>query len=384
LKRVRSLLVVLHRYAGLFLGALLLLEALTGCAIVFEDELDRLLNPHLHPPAEMTAQLALDQIVQQASSAVSTQAKALVINFPEPDSAAYMVLFQGTPGPGTEPGLRQVFVHAHSGEVLGQRGTQDTVLQIMKRLHADLYLAEIGVILLLCATFVLLLLTASGPFLWYPKGRRPSEWFSIKWTANPVRRYFDLHKVSGFWLMPLFLVTAITSVYMLDPPLTAAAVRAVFPLQAWRPPQPQAQPGDTPLAQIAAVAQARHPDAQLANLRFPRSSSQPYSVELFAPNEVSDGHSGSIKMAIDPRTGAVLQETTPADYSIGDHIMHWQYPLHNGHAFGLAGRIVVFIAGAFIALLFLTGFYVWFKKKKASIEAQRRKRIRHMAPYIES
>lgn len=371
------MLVVLHRYAGLFLGALLLLEVLAGCAIVFEEEIDRLLYPHLHPVPQQTMQLPLDRIVQQASAAAGAGLRVLAVRFPDPDSAACMILYQGEPGPGTEPGLRQVFVNAYSGEVLGQRGTQDTVLQILKRFHADLYLGAIGVILLLCTTFVLLLMSATGPFLWQPRGWHPAEWFSIKWTANPVRRYYDLHKVSGFWLAPLFLMTAVTSVYMIDPTLTAAALKGVFPLKAWRPPPPKAQAGNIPLAHIVAVAQARHPEARLANLRFPGAPSTPYSVELFAPDEVSDGHSGSIKLAIDPRTGAILQDITPAGYSTGDHIMHWQYPLHNGHAFGLAGRILVFCGGACLALLFLTGFYVWARKKKTSIEARRRKRNRY-------
>lgn len=384
MKPHRRILVLLHRYAGLLLGAFLLLEALTGCAIVFEEEIDSLLNPHLHPARQEAPEIPLDQVLRQASEATGAGWKPLAVRFPGAESAAYVILFRGETKPGAGILLRQVFVNAHSAEVLGQRGANDTVLQILRHLHANLYLGEMGALLLLTATFGFLALGLTGPFLWQPKGWRPADWFKVNWSANPLRRYYDLHKVCGFWLLPLLLVSAFTSIYMLKPPLTEAAVDSVFPLKAWHVPQPELQPKVQPglqadnlsLAQVAALAQAHRPEARLANLRFPGTPSKPYVVELFAPNEINDGRSGSIELSVDPRAGVVLQETTLADYSAGDHIMYWQYPLHNGHAFGLTGRILVFVGGACLALLCLTSFYLWIKKKKSSIEAQRRKRSR--------
>lgn len=387
-KPYRRFLVLLHRYAGLLLGAFLLLEAITGCAIVFEEEVDRLLHPHLHPARQQAAEVPLDRIVGHASEAAGTGWQALSVRFPGAESAAYVILFRGETTPGAGISLRQVFVDMHSGEVLGQRGANDTVLQVLKRLHADLYLGEAGVIMLLAATFAFLALSVTGPFLWHPKGRRPAAWFKVNWTANPLRRYYDLHKICGFWLLPLLLVSALTSIYMLKPPLTEAAVESIFPLKEWHAEwhalQPDAQAGDTSLAQVAALARAHRPDARIANLRLPGTPSKPYVVELFVPNEVNNGRSGSTELSIDPRTGKILQETTLANYSAGDHIMHWQYPLHNGHAFGLTGRILVFAGGACLALLFLTSLYIWIRKKLSSVEAQRRKRHRHNMMHGES
>jgi len=380
---MRRLLVLLHRYVGLFLGAFLLLEAVTGCAIVFEEELDGLLHPQLHPPRREAPLAPLDDVVRQASAALQGNWQLLALRFPRQDGAAAVALFRGRAEPGAAPPLRQVFVDVHSAAVLGQRGPNDTVLQVLKRLHADLYLGEPGMLLLLAVTFGCLLLGMTGPVLWQPKGWNPIGWFRVNWGANPLRRYLDLHKVAGFWLLPLIAATAVTSIYMLKPPLAETAVASVFPLQLWHAPQlTLTPPGDgqvLPPGRIVALAQARHPDAQVRNLRFPPAPSRPYVVELAEPGEMNDGRSGSIEVRIAPASGAILHEITRAGFSTGDHIMYWQYPLHNGHAFGLAGRILVFIGGAALALLFATGFYLWYKKNAASAASKRRKRERASA-----
>lgn len=379
---MRRLLVWLHRYVGLFLGAFLLLEALTGCAIVFEEELDALLHPQLHPPRREAPLAPVDVVLRQASAALEGNWQALALRFPHQDGAAAVALFRSRPDPasGEAAALRQVFVDVHSGAVLGQRGPNDTVLQVLKRLHADLYLGEPGVVLLLVVTFGCLLLGVSGPILWQPKGWNPAGWFRVNWGANPLRRYLDLHKVAGFWLLPLIAATGVTGIYMLQPPLTESAVGSVFPLQAWHAPPLQLRPAASGATvspgQAVALAQAHRPDAQLRNLRLPPAPLKPYVVELAEPGEMNDGRSGSIELRIDPAGGAIVHETTRRQFSVGDHIMYWQYPLHNGHAFGLTGRILVFIGGAVLALLFATGFYLWYKKGAASAASKRRKRER--------
>jgi uncharacterized iron-regulated membrane protein len=375
-KRIRPFLVVLHRYAGLFLGVLLLVEAVTGCAIVFEKEIDRLLNPHLYPMRQQAVELPLDGIVDRAIATMGEGWQVLRVRFPDAELAGYMVLLRGNANTGGH--MKQVFVDAHSGAVLGVRGAEDTVLQILRRLHADVYLGEVGVFVLLGAAFVFIALTITGPFLWRPRGRLPADWFKIKWSANRVRQYYDLHKVLGFWLSPLLMVSAFTSIYMLDPSLTEAAVKLAFPLKTWHAQDPDARDGATPLAKMIAVAQAHYPEARPANLYFPRELSKPYLIDLFAPNSIDNGHSGAIKLAIDPQTSSILRATTPAQFSVGDHIMQWQYPLHNGYAFGLSGRILVFIGGACLSMSFLTGFYIWLRKKKSSRVALRRDKERRL------
>jgi len=55
----------------------------------------------------------------------------------------------------------------------------------------------------------------------------------------------------------------------------------------------------------------------------------------------------------------------------GDTFLAWQFPLHNGEAFGLTGRIAVFVAGIIPALLYISGIFIWWKKRKGRSRATR-------------
>jgi uncharacterized iron-regulated membrane protein len=41
--------------------------------------------------------------------------------------------------------------------------------------------------------------------------------------------------------------------------------------------------------------------------------------------------------------------------SAGDTFLLWQFPLHNGEAFGLPSRLVILLSGLSIPLLYVTG-----------------------------
>lgn len=50
---------------------------------------------------------------------------------------------------------------------------------------------------------------------------------------------------------------------------------------------------------------------------------------------------------------------TPADTYFA-----WQFPLHNGEAFGLPGRLVVFVSGLVPCGLYVTGILIWARKRR--------------------
>jgi len=59
--------------------------------------------------------------------------------------------------------------------------------------------------------------------------------------------------------------------------------------------------------------------------------------------------------------------------------MTWQFPLHNGDALGMPGRIIVLISGLTPLLFFITGTYLWWQKRQLRRQAQRRKLARQQA-----
>ncbi len=60
---------------------------------------------------------------------------------------------------------------------------------------------------------------------------------------------------------------------------------------------------------------------------------------------------------LDQYTGAVLATKDPKTDGTGDTILNWLVPLHDGKAFGMAGRVMVMILGLMPAVMFVTGFF---------------------------
>ena len=48
----------------------------------------------------------------------------------------------------------------------------------------------------------------------------------------------------------------------------------------------------------------------------------------------------------------------------GDTILNWLHPLHGGEAFGMAGRLLAFVAGLVPAALFVTGLLRWTRRRQ--------------------
>jgi hypothetical protein len=59
------------------------------------------------------------------------------------------------------------------------------------------------------------------------------------------------------------------------------------------------------------------------------------------------------------RTGEQLQENG----RIGNVVSHWLHELHVAHSLGMAYQLFVFIIGIVIAMLSVTGIYIWWKKR---------------------
>ena len=70
-------------------------------------------------------------------------------------------------------------------------------------------------------------------------------------------------------------------------------------------------------------------------------------------------------VVVDRYSGRVLQVTAPGVGSGGNTFAAWQWSLHSGQAFGLPGRILVFLSGLPLPVPFVTGVLRWLQKRRA-------------------
>jgi uncharacterized iron-regulated membrane protein len=93
-----------------------------------------------------------------------------------------------------------------------------------------------------------------------------------------------------------------------------------------------------------------------------RASAGFYQVRLGRAHAPGFGNP-SINVASD--SGHVLSIDEPGKGLAGDVVGGLIYPVHSGQVAGLSGRILICITGLVVAMLSITGMYIWWKKRCA-------------------
>lgn len=114
---------------------------------------------------------------------------------------------------------------------------------------------------------------------------------------------------------------------------------------------------------VVQAAKQVFPEAELKRIYFPVNQERLFRVDLRQADEVRKT-SGSSRVWVDQYSGEVIASQEPESLSAGDRFLIWMFPLHNGEAFGLIGRMVVFVCGVLPLLLYVTGMIVWWKKRR--------------------
>lgn len=404
---MRSTLVVLHRWAGLFIALFLFVAGLTGAVISWDHELDEWLNPHLFEarssgPAQ--ASLALADALETADPRLRVSWLPLAI---EPGHALGVSVdprVDPATGKAFELGFNQLALDPVSGAVQGSRQwgeislSRENLLPFLYKLHYSLHIPdgfglELGVLLFGIVAIVWCLDCLVALWLSFPSRRAWRKSFAFRWGQGGTKLNFDLHRSGGVWVWALLLVLAVTSVSM---NLNVQVMRPLVELFSPLSPSPFANRTPVSLDEQREPALTRSEVLQRAEAEasrlgidlpaggiFHSAEYDLYGVGFFTlENDHGDGGLGNPWLYLDAQDGHLLGTRIPGAGSAGDVFMQAQFPLHSGRILGLPGRILVSIMGLLVAMLSLTGIVIWLKKRAArqAAEATRGLALRERAP----
>lgn len=392
---MRRVLVVLHRWFGLFMAVFLFTAGLTGAVISWDHELDEWLNPYLFharsEPAAPVSALALARAVEAAD------ARVRVRYIPLSAEPGHTVLFFVEPrvDPATgqlfEFGFNQIAVDPVSGEIQGRRMwgdvslSRENLLPFLYKLHYSLHLpsgfgVETGVLLMgivgvvwALDCFIALWISFPPRKTWRKTWRKS---FAFRWRQGGYRLTFDLHRSGGVWLWALLLTLAVTSVSMnlrsqvVRPLVSLFSTLTPSPFDS-RTPNPPTQPIEAAVSRERVIELAQDAAAQ-RGWRVPvggifySSEYGVYGVGFFEPgNDHGDGGLGNPWLYFDGQDGAPAGAEIPGQGSAGDIFLQAQFPLHSGRILGVPGRAIMSILGLAIAMLSVTGVVIWARKRRA-------------------
>jgi uncharacterized iron-regulated membrane protein len=405
---MRATLVMLHRWAGLLMAGFLFVTGLTGAVISWDHELDDLLNPHLmlaqgSGPARDALVLAAEIEARHPTVQVTSLPLA-----PEPGkSYSFWVepRIDATTGQFHEPGFNQVFVDPATGAELGRREwgavwpvTRENLVSFLYKLHYSLHLPEmygidrwgmwlLGTIALIwtidCFTGFMLTLpppkrgpapakAAAGSGFW----QRWKPAWTVRWRSSTYKLNFDLHRAGSLWTWGLLFILAFTAFSLnlyrevFFPAMSLVSevtptpfdTRQMAPL--YQPIAPKLDPRRA-IENASQEARSRGWDAPAGSVSYSRYYGV-YSVAFFRPE---DGHGaggvGHRTLYLDSGDGRILGDREPWKGSAADIFVQAQFPLHSGRILGIPGRILISVMGLVVAMLSVTGVYVWWKKRAA-------------------
>lgn len=346
-----------HKWLGLVLAIAIILISLTGAALVWDEPLDRWLNParfvvsgqQLRPPADYVA---------AARAVLSPGERIASLRLPDGDGP---VVIQATkpPAPGKgrggPPSRTSVYLDPPTSRVLDTASSASGVLRILHNLHGSLMVPGIGRQIVGWIGVAMMVSTFTGIWLWWPMMGSWTRGF--RWRRQPGTDA-NLHHLFGFWIaLPLF-VLSLTGVWISFP-----AFFGMFDgSSAGRQPQGRPQPVASPVMTIDAVlslAGAKQPGA-LHQITWPTDKKPDWIVRIGVPAreiDVSDATGATHVKPIAPETTARLMRR-----------------IHDGTGMGLLWQSVIILGGLIPAGLAITGVIMWWRARgwRARVQARAR------------
>ncbi len=344
----------LHSFAGLSSGLFILLMSLSGAALVFHDELDHLQQPAfaVQDKSNLPTDSAYNRLRQIFPH---VQINSCVL--PADEETAFIFSVND---PAYNAGKRpiQVFLHPQSGDFLGSRGGSDDIrhnfMSWLAKFHNSWHLDKTGEWLLGFMALVFLVSIISG-FLLYRKNIA-----SVLLLKRSVYKVQNLHQVIAVYALLFNLMIAVTGFWM---------QRYVFKKEFYQSydytPVVKASPAfpfdfDSSLAMV----KKQYPDFTPAVIYFAQSSS---SKTAIYGSRASNAYIHSKKFAdviMLDSAGGIAKTRLVDENSAADRYDIINSQLHMGRFGGMGIKILYSILGISSALLSITGFFLWRKRRK--------------------
>ncbi len=364
--RFKKLIGKIHLWLGLGSGLVVILLGITGCILAFETEIRSLTEPFRNVKVENRDLLPPSSLKAIADKHL-VYGKALGVEYPGSGKAAVVAYYD-------EHNYELVFINPYNGEVLKHKNMPDDFFRIVLDGHFYLWLPhDIGQPIAASATLIFLFMMISGLILWWPKNKAArKQRFSIKWSAKWRRKNYDLHNVLGFYMTWVCIFIAITglvfgfqwfakSVYWVSSggktmvehkhPLSDTTQNSSFQNIAdhlWQEHRREVLENESIGVYFASLSTdpveivVNHRPGTYYNSDF-------YHYDQYSGKElpVHDSYAGKFKEA-----------------TVADKIVRLNYDIHVGAVIGLPGKIMAFFASLIASSLPVTGFYIWWGRRR--------------------
>jgi sulfite reductase (NADPH) flavoprotein alpha-component len=381
---LRTLLFRLHWALGLTAGLVLALMGLTGALMSYEEAVTAFANRDrlevtpggrtALPPASLAA-----RIDAQAGGRVAN-----VLTLSDDPSASVHVRFARDPETRARPPA--AYADPYDGTLLGPVRLEGAFTAV-RDLHRWLLLPGgskgWGRTITGACTLTLLAFLATGLYLRWPQIHRWRIWLRPALSRPGRPRWWSLHAVVGTWLLPVYLIIALSGLTWSYPSFKDAAARRLAGApDAAKPAGRRAAGRPADAAGGAAVARAwadfrtrTGEEAGTAVLTLPGADTKAIRIR-WLPKGV-DAPSARNEIRYDPATGALLASERAADAPLGRRLLDNVLEVHRGRFFGDLVALLFCLAALAMPGCAATGLTLYVLRRRAGA---RRRTVEAAAP----
>lgn len=373
----------IHLWAGIIVGLYIIAIGISGSILVFKEELMPRPRVNVGPvdlkactPEKLTA--AVDRVHE-----AFPRHTAFLTACPQEANPLYLITVREKPKPGSRPpGPPQkgvpferpkqlsVYVHPHTGEVLGSADREESWLEWMEDFHFNLLSGRQGRLWNGIGSSVLLALTLTGLILWWPGIKTWTRALVLDFHRSWKRINWDLHSVIGFWTIFFSLMWATTGMYFtwpqlftvpinkLSPPVTASYPAQEMRKISQRPAAPEAPPDVLAILKKSVEIST---DGHLEGY-FYGMGRKPIFTVYMARGRMGD-YSNTDFIYFDQHTSEHLYTWHRGkNQTLGDWLLWLVAPLHFGTSWGSGVKWAWFTLGLIFPLLTITGFIMYWNR----------------------
>ena len=366
----------IHSWLGLFNGVWLLFLGITGSLLVFTSELDRWINSDILSVQPLEQKLPVDSLYKIVRAKYPKGMGTTITDFPKDktDCISFRIYVEDSTKPwGKWDEMFYMDINPYNGKILREGDyskMRPSFLQWSSVFHWNLQMGNIGVLIVTIAGILLFINIITGIIVYrkyFFKAlifRAPVKWNNWRTGTSGLHRYI------GVWSLVFNILIFYSGLQMTWMSLTPDYYKKPEPLQY----------NNAPYASIDKMidsVQKIYPGFKMKYFYIPFSKSIVDGVNLGAASEMGwiPGTPSIVPLSnshvdFDVNTGKVVANVNANDEIKGKNL--WEkfnyvaFSFHAGTFVGIFSRVLYVIVGLAPAFLSISGFLLWWRRRKKS------------------
>lgn len=351
-------LISFHSITGLFAGIFIVIISLSGALLTFHSEIDAWQQPKVGLMDKYKKTITVDScygIIKQ----LYPEATISSCNLPGGPAAAFsFFIYDSSFNNGST--AEEIFIHPQTGSIIGKRGGSNDMkhnfMSWLSVLHSSFHAGKTGEWLLGFFAIVFLISIISGIIL-YRKNI-----ISVLFFKSTVWKKNNLHQIIGTWALLFNLLMGITGFWMQRYVFKKEFYQGSEWVNTIKPSPVLLYHFDSAYKQL----QKSKPDFTGYVVYFPQSKAG--KTTIYGSNSTNSFiHSKKLADVISlDSAGGIFKTRLVNENTTGDYYDIVNSQLHMGKYGGWPVKIIYALFGLTSGLLSITGFLLWYNKKRSN------------------